>query len=81
MDKVSFWKKDAAKISAIIESLDQNLDDSFIWVTNIKEHETWCSEKTKVFFGLPGQIFTGFEEMIKDFAHHKPQSIQHQPFH
>lgn len=69
MDKVSFWKKDAAKISAIIESLDQNLDDSFIWVTNIKEHETWCSEKTKVFFGLPGQIFTGFEEMIKDFAH------------
>ena len=52
MNGISFWEKDAAKISAIVESFDRVLDNSYIWVTNLKEHKSWCSEKTKEYFGL-----------------------------
>lgn len=69
MSKISFWERDATGVSAIVESIDRLSDNSFIWVTNLKEHETWCSEKTKEFFGLSAQIFPDFELMIKELVH------------
>lgn len=69
MSKISFWEKDAAKISEIVEAIDRISDNSFLWVTNIKEHESWCSERTKEYFGLSAQTFPEFEQMIKELVH------------
>lgn len=69
MSEIHFWKKDAAKVSAIVESIDRISDNFFIWVTDLKEHESWCSEKTKGFFGLSAQIFPEFEKMITEMVH------------
>lgn len=69
MDEISFWKKDAAKVCEIVESIDRIFDDSFLWVINVKEHEAWCSERTKDFFGLSAQIFFEFEQRMKEPVH------------
>ena len=69
MNGISFWEKDAAKISAIVESFDRVLDNSYIWVTNLKEHKSWCSEKTKEYFGLTSQMVPEFEQLIKKYMH------------
>ena len=69
MDGMSFWKKDAGKVSAIVESIDELSDNSFIWVTNLKKHISWCSEKTKELFCLSEQIFPGFEQMLEKKVH------------
>lgn len=69
MSEISFWKKDAAKVSEIVEAIDRISDNSFLWVTNLKEQQSWCSERTKEFFGLSAQIFPEFEQMIKELVH------------
>lgn len=69
MNGIDFWKKDAGKISAIIESIDSVLSDSFIWVINLKEHQAWCSAETKEYFGLSDQIFPCFMETTKQLVH------------
>ena len=69
MSKISFWERDAGKISEIVEAIDRISDNSFLWVTNIKEHESWCSERTKEFFGLPAQTSPEFEQKIKELVH------------
>lgn len=69
MREISFWEKDTAKISAIVEAIDRISHNSFLWVANLKEQQSWCSQKTKEFFGLSAQIFSGFEEMIKEKVH------------
>ena len=57
MNQINFWEKAATNVSAIVEAIDQNLDNSYTWVTNLKEHESWCSTKVKEYFGLSAQIF------------------------
>lgn len=69
MSAIGFWKKDADKVSAMVEAIDRLSDNSYIWVTNLKEQESWCSEKTKEFFGLSVQIFPEFEQMLKELVH------------
>lgn len=69
MNGISFWEKDAAKISAIVESFDQILEKSHIWVTNLKENLSWCSSKTRDFFDLSSQLMPDFEEIIKKHVH------------
>lgn len=69
MSEISFWKKDAAKISEIVGAIDRISDNSFLWVTNLKERQSWCSEKTRDFFGLSARIFPEFEQMIKELVH------------
>lgn len=69
MNEIAFWEKDAVKISSILETIDRMNDSSYIWVTNYKKQESWCSLKTKEFFGLSAQIFPEFEQAIKEFVH------------
>lgn len=69
MNEISFWENDVAKVSAILESVDQTLDNSFIWVTNLKKDEVWCSAKTKEFFGLPAQVLPQFKQTLQELAH------------
>ena len=35
-----------------IEKIDGHFENSCIWVTNIKEKATWCSEKTRELFNI-----------------------------
>lgn len=69
MDEISFWGKGAAKVSAIVEAIERISGNSYMWVTNLKECESWCSEKTKEFFGLSAQIFPDFEKMMAQLVH------------
>lgn len=69
MKEIDFWEKDAAKIAAIIETIDRVSGSSYMWVTNLKEQKTWCSEKTKELLGLPAQSFSDFEHMMKEYVH------------
>lgn len=69
MDEISFWGKGAAKVSAIVEAIERISGNSYMWVTNLKECESWCSEKTKEFFGLSAQIFPDFEKMMTQLVH------------
>lgn len=69
MNQDCFWEKNAEKIFAIINKTDQISNNSYIWITNLKEHESWCSEKTKEFFGLSGQFFSDFEYLMKDYVY------------
>lgn len=69
MNQKSFWEKNAEKIFAIMNKTDRISNNSYIWITNLKERETWCSEKTKEFFGLSDQIFSDFEYMMKEYVH------------
>ena len=73
MNECTFWEKAAVKASAIVEAIDQNLDNSYIWVTNLKEHESWCSTKVKEYFGLSAQTFHEFELIIKELVHPQDQ--------
>ena len=61
MKEIGLWEKDAVKVSAMVDAIDRLSDNSFIWVTNLKKHESWCSEKTKEYFGFSGQILPEFE--------------------
>lgn len=69
MDETGFWKEDEVRVVEIIETLDRLSDNSFLWVTRLKERRSWCTEKTKEFFGLSAQTFYGFEQMLKDLVH------------
>ena len=73
MNQINFWEKAATNVSAIVEAIDQNLDNSYTWVTNHKEHESWCSTKVKEYFGLSAQIFYEFEQLIKEMIHPQDQ--------
>ena len=73
MNQINFWEKAATNVSAIVEAIDQNLDNSYTWVTNFKEHESWCSTKVKEYFGLSAQIFYEFEQLIKEMIHPQDQ--------
>ena len=73
MNQSNFWEKAATNVSAIVEAIDQNLDNSYTWVTNLKEHESWCSTKVKEYFGLSAQIFYEFEQLIKEMIHPQDQ--------
>ena len=73
MNQITFWEKTATNVSAIVEAIDQNLDNSYTWVTNLKEHESWCSTKVKEYFGLSAQIFYEFEQLIKEMIHPQDQ--------
>ena len=78
MRKGLFWEKDANKISAIIDAFDQLSDNSYIWVTNLKKHETWCTEKTQELFSLPDQIIPDFEQKLTEylFPEDRPEYLQ-----
>lgn len=78
MKKGLFWEKDANKISAIIDAFDQLSDNSYIWVTNLKKHETWCTEKTQELFSLPDQIIPDFEQKLTEylFPEDRPEYLQ-----
>lgn len=69
MNEMSFWEKSAVKAAEIVESIERLSDNSFIWVTNLRENESWCSAKTKDFFGLSAQVFPEFEQIIKEQVH------------
>lgn len=69
MKEISFWEKDAEKILSIIESLDRLSDNSYTWVTNLREHQTWCTDKTRDLFGLTSRFFSDFEHMIVKFVY------------
>lgn len=69
MSEISFWKEEEVKVIEIVETLDRLSDNSFLWVSRLKERKSWCSEKTKEFFGLSAQTFCDFELMLKDLVH------------
>ncbi|MGN0279613.1 MAG: EAL domain-containing protein [Lachnospiraceae bacterium] len=73
-----FWEKDADKISAVIDAFDQLSDSSYIWVTNLKKHETWCTEKTQELFSLPDQIIPDFEQKLTEYLYpeDRPEYLQ-----
>lgn len=69
MDETGFWKEDEVRVVEIIETLDRLSDNSFLWVTRLKERRSWCTGETKEFFGLSAQTFYGFEQMLKDLVY------------
>lgn len=69
MKESSFWGEDVGKVSAIIETFGRLSENSYIWVTNLKEHQTWCTEKTRKLFGLSAGLFSDFEHMISKFVY------------
>lgn len=69
MRESSFWGEDAGKISAIIEILGRLSDNSYIWVTNLKVHQTWCTEKTRELFGMSAGLVSDFEHSIAKFVY------------
>lgn len=69
MSEISFWKEEEVRVIEIVETLDRLSDNSFLWVSRLKERKSWCSEKTKEFFGLSAQTFCDFELMLKDLVH------------
>ena len=69
MDKIDFWKKASSKVADIVEFVDKSSDATFLFMVNIKENVTWCSDKTKEFFGLSSQIFSDFEPILQEFVH------------
>lgn len=69
MGEITFWNKDAASISAIVEAIDRLSDNSYIWVTDLKQNKSWCSDNTRDFFGLSSQIFSDFEHMLTEYVH------------
>lgn len=69
MKNSRFWEKNRVKVAAIMESIDRNTDNSYIWVTDVKESETWCSTKMQDFFCFSEQIFSGLEPMLQEWTH------------
>lgn len=69
MSENCFWEKNAENFCAIVDKTDRVSSNSYIWITNLKEHETWCSGKTKEFFGLTAQVFPDFEHMLQEYVH------------
>ena len=69
MNASCFWEKNGIKAAAIVESIDRNIDGSFLWVTNVKDSETWCSAKMQDFFGFSEQVFPGLEPMLQEWIH------------
>ena len=69
MNENLFWEKNTEKISAIIDNVNRVSGNSYLWVTNLKERESWCSEKTQEFFGLPARVFHDFEHVLQEYAY------------
>lgn len=69
MNGIPFFKKGEEKTSAIINSIDRLSNNSYLWVTSIAEHESWCSEKTKDLFQLPSQSIFNIEHHIIEYVH------------
>lgn len=66
-------EKDNAKVAAIINAMDQIFDRSFVWVTDIRAHQSWCSLSMVDYFGLSGQNHQDFEHMITEWVHPQDQ--------
>ncbi|MGN0341862.1 MAG: EAL domain-containing protein [Roseburia sp.] len=62
-------EKDNSRVSAFIDAMDRIFDKSFVWVTDVKEHQSWCSASTMEYFGLSGQNHQNFEHMITEWVH------------
>jgi diguanylate cyclase (GGDEF)-like protein len=69
MNNTSFWKKGADKIEAMIEAVDRNIGPSYIWITDQRQQISWCSGRTRDFFGLSEQIYSDFEKMLEEYVH------------
>ena len=52
-----------------IEKIDGHFENSCIWVTNIKEKATWCSEKTRELFNIKTEYVSDFEYHILKYVH------------
>lgn len=69
MSEISFWDKDTATVSSIIESICRLCKNTYVWVTNLKTHESWCSKEMKNFFHLEHQAYNNFEQAMEDYVH------------
>ena len=50
MNNVFYDERKVKEIMKIFKKIDRHFENSCIWVTNIKEKATWCSEKTRELF-------------------------------
>ena len=69
MGEFSFWERNEADISAIIETIGKLHENTYMWITNLDSDEAWCTAETQEHFGLDRQLYTNFEERIADLAH------------
>lgn len=69
MDTVEFWANNASKVTSIMESIDFLSDNTFVWVTNLKNRSSWCSEKMRNYFGLNSQVIFKLEEELKKYIY------------
>lgn len=69
MKEISFTENHSENNSAIIDSLDQLSGNSYSWVTCLENGQTWCSQKTRDLFHMPGQVISGFEHKISEYIH------------
>lgn len=69
MSESTFWDKYGTSVPAIVDSIDNNMENTFIWVTNLKERQTWCSSKMKDYFGMADQTFGDFEQYFIPYVH------------
>lgn len=69
MKEIVFWEKNDASASAIMEAMDKIFNKSFVWVTDFREHQSWCSVSMMEHFGLPGQILPDLEHVLVQWVH------------
>ncbi|MCM1283809.1 MAG: sensor domain-containing phosphodiesterase [Muribaculaceae bacterium] len=69
MNEIDFWKKDAACMAAMIDSIDHLTKDSYLWVMDLQTNITWCSRETKEYFALDSQISPEFTQSLLDLVH------------
>lgn len=65
----AFWEKNQNHVAAIVDTIDRNSRRSFIWVTNVKTRESWCSSKLQDLLGLDGQMHREFERILIPYVH------------
>ena len=68
MDERKFWNNNSC-ISAVMESADKLISDSYMWVINLKTKEAWCPKNTQDFFGLDLQIYTDFVNIMAELVY------------
>lgn len=69
MNDVFYDERKVKEIMKIFKKIDRHFENSCIWVTNIKEKVTWCSEKTRALFNIETDYASDFEYHILKYVH------------
>ena len=69
MSNIYYKDKDITEIIYILNKIDDLYGSACIWVTNIKENISWCSEKMMRMFNLESQYVPELENVLLKYVH------------